>query len=194
MTAEHTDLKVIDISASEYMEIIHPEPEYWQRVNEISAEIADKYKGKQLAIIGILTGGAILSTDLGIAITNKGKEVKTQLGFMEIGSYGDGYNSSRNPIITVMPKLDIAGKHVLLVDDVADTRHTLRVATAALAERRPSSLEIAVIANKAENQEVDIPVHYVGFEARAQDWLLGCGMGDGDDFRLSRFIAVKHKQ
>ena len=128
------------------------------RIAEIAAQINEEYKGEEIVAIGILRGGVYFCTELTKRIT-----VPVILDFMEASSYGSGTDSSGQVQITKDLIEDIAGRHVIVVEDIIDTGRTLSKLLDNLRARKPKSLKLCTLLDKPERRVVQVQVDYNGF-------------------------------
>ena len=147
-----------------------------KRVKEIGAAITEDYEKGQLLVVGVLNGAFIFMADLV-------REIKRELeiDFVRLSSYGLG----TTPGILRFTKdieLDIRGKDVLIVEDIIDTGRTLAHLKESFELRDAHSVRICVLIDKKERREVDVPIHYVGFEVQ-QGFLVGYGLDCREMYR-----------
>lgn len=144
------------------------------RVWELSKEIAEKYEGKSLLVVGVLKGAFILMADLVRDLHHHGLD-DLEIDFVSLSSYGGELESSRNPRVMMDLSTDITGRHVLLVEDIADTGYSLAALQKMLLDRGATSLETFVLLNKPSRREIrGVKLDYVGFEV--EDWVEGFGL------------------
>jgi hypoxanthine phosphoribosyltransferase len=166
-------------------EVLVPADVLQQRVRELGAEISRDYAGKDLLLLCILRGGVMFLTDLMREIT-----VPHAIDFMAISSYGAGTRkSSGNVRITFDVGQNIEGRHVLVVEDIVDTGHTIAAVLELLATRRPASLRICSLLDKSERREVTVPIHYIGFDI-PNKFVFGYGLDLDELYRNLPFIGV----
>lgn len=155
------------------------------RIAELGAVISKDYEGKDPHLICILRGGVMFLTDLMRQIS-----VPHTIDFMAISSYGKGKRESSGQVRLSMDlKDDIHGRHVLLVEDIIDSGYTLSSVLELLNVRKPSSLKICTLLDKAERREVYVPVDYVGFVISDQ-FVFGYGLDLDEYYRNLPFIGV----
>ncbi len=164
--------------------ILISESEIQDRVRELGACISKDYSGKDLLLICVLKGGVLFLSDLLRAIT-----IPVSIDFMATSSYGAGTESSG--VVRILKDLDvpIEGRDVLVVEDIIDTGHTLDYLLRILDERRPASLRICTLLNKAERREVEIQVDYIGFEI-PNEFVVGYGLDYGERYRNLPYVGV----
>jgi hypoxanthine phosphoribosyltransferase len=166
-------------------EVLIPEDELKARVKQLGAEISRDYAGKKILAICILRGGVMFLTDL---IRNI--EPPVAIDFMGVSSYGVGSRSSNGQIrITLDLTTSIAGKHVLIVEDIIDSGNTLSSVIEMLRTRNPASLEVCTLLNKYSRREVDVPIRYCGFDI-PNKFVFGYGLDMDEYYRNLPFIGV----
>jgi hypoxanthine phosphoribosyltransferase len=113
-----------------------------------------------------------------------------EIDFLAVSSYGKEVRESTG-VVRILKDLDdpIDRRHVLIVEDIVDTGHTLDYITRNLRSRQPASLKICTLLDKAERRQVDIPVDYVGF-AIPDKFVFGYGLDLDEKFRNLPFIGV----
>jgi hypoxanthine phosphoribosyltransferase len=165
-------------------EILISEEQIRQRTRELAQVISRDYEGKDLLLVCVLKGGIVFLVDLMRELT-----IPHSIDFMATSSYGASTESSG--VVRILKDLDkpIAGRNVLIVEDIIDTGHTLDYMTRILYERAPASLRICTLLNKQERREVDIPVDYVGFNI-PNKFVIGYGLDFGEIYRNLPFVGV----
>jgi len=155
------------------------------RVAELGAQISTDYAGQDVLLLCILKGGVMFLTDLMRQIT-----IPHEIDFMAVSSYGRGVREATG-VVRIEKDLDapIENRHVLIVEDIIDSGHTLAYITRNLITRGPASLKICTLLDKAERREVDIPVDYVGFSI-PNAFVFGYGLDLDEKFRELPFIGV----
>lgn len=154
------------------------------RIAEIAAQINEEYKGEEIVAIGILRGGVYFCTELTKRIT-----VPVILDFMEASSYGSGTDSSGQVQITKDLIEDIAGRHVIVVEDIIDTGRTLSKLLDNLWARKPKSLKLCTLLDKPERRVVQVQVDYNGFVI-PNKFVIGYGMDYAQKYRNLPYIGV----
>lgn len=160
------------------------EEEVNARIAEIAAQINEDYKGEEIVAIGILRGGVYFCTEL-----TKRISVPVILDFMEASSYGAGTSSSGQVNITKDLIEDIAGRHVIVVEDIIDTGRTLSLLLDNLRARKPKSLKLCTLLDKPERRIVQVPVDYNGFVI-PNKFVIGYGMDYAQKYRNLPYIGV----
>ncbi len=154
------------------------------RVATLGEQISRDYVGKTPLLVGILRGGVVFLADLMRVIT-----VPCELDFISVASYDSGSRSSnRSPRILLDLREDIAGRHVLLVEDIVDSGYTFDHLLQMLATREPASLKVCALLNKPSRREVNVPIDYLGFEI-PDHFVCGYGIDADEQFRNLPYIA-----
>jgi hypoxanthine phosphoribosyltransferase len=167
------------------LEVLIDEASLRARVKELGSLISEDYKGEDLLLLCILKGGIVFLTDLMRQIS-----IPLEIDFLAVSSYGRGARQSSG-VVRIIKDLEhpIAGKHILIVEDIIDSGYTLNYITRNLATRNPASLKICTLLDKAERREVDIPVDYVGFVI-PDKFVFGYGLDIDEKYRELPFVGV----
>ena len=168
----------------EQIHVMISEEEVNARIAEIAAQINEDYKGEEIVGIGILRGGVYFCTELTKRIT-----IPVILDFMEASSYGAATSSSGQVNITKDLIEDIAGRHVIVVEDIIDTGRTLSLLLDNLRARKPKSLKLCTLLDKPERRIVQVPVDYNGFVI-PNKFVIGYGMDYAQKYRNLPYIGV----
>ena len=158
--------------------LLFSEEDIAARVAELGEEISAAYTGEPLVAVCVLKGAVHFFSDLTRAISREDLE----MDFIRISSYGTGTVSSRQIKLTKDLECDVRGKHVLVVEDVVDSGHSLRFLLDLLADRGARSVRIATLVNKTERREVDIPVAFSGFMLDS-GFIVGYGLDHAERYR-----------
>ncbi|MBI2326363.1 hypoxanthine phosphoribosyltransferase [Candidatus Collierbacteria bacterium] len=156
------------------------------RVKELSSEIAEKYRGQHLLLVGVLKGAFILTADLCRELHRAGL-TDLEIDFMTISSYDDKIESSRNPRFTKDVDANVSGRRVLLIEDIIETGYSLAALQAIFLARGVASLETLVLLSKPHKREIEVPVEYIGFEVR--EWVEGMGLDTNQSGRANPDIV-----
>ncbi|MCU0519977.1 MAG: hypoxanthine phosphoribosyltransferase [Anaerolineae bacterium] len=135
-------------------------------------------------LVCILKGAFMFLADLTRKLT-----FRHELDFMEISSYGTGTTSSGVVRILLDLASSIEGRHVVIVEDIVDTGHTLDYILRNFAARNPASVRVATLLNKPSRREIDVPVHFVGFEI-PNEFVMGYGLDYSEQYRNVPYIGV----
>ena len=141
------------------------------RVEELAREITDHFKGtERLVVVGLLRGSFIFIADLIREIP-----LPCEVDFLEASSYGDAMQSSREVKILKDLRGEIAGRDVLVVEDIIDTGFTLSHVKRLLLSREPRRLKICALLDKPSRREVEIRADWTGFEI-PDEFVVGYGI------------------
>jgi len=166
-------------------EILITEDQLKARIKELGEQISRDYEGKEILAICILRGGVMFLTDLIRHI-----KPLVAIDFMGVSSYGAGSRSSDGHVrIALDLTTSIDGKHVLIVEDIIDSGHTLSSVIELLQTRHPASLEVCTLLDKFSRREVNIPIKYCGFEIEDK-FVFGYGLDMDEFYRNLPFIGV----
>jgi hypoxanthine phosphoribosyltransferase len=165
-------------------EILVEADELQRRVAELGAEINRDYQGKDLVMIGVLKGAVLFMADL-----MRELDVPCEIDFMAVSSYGSATDSSG--VVRILKDLDssIAGRDVLLVEDIVDSGLTLHYLLKNLRARDPRSLEVVALLTKPDRRRIDLPIRYVGFEIPNR-FAIGYGLDHGQSYRNLGYVAA----
>lgn len=166
------------------VEVLISEPEIRARVAELGQRIERDYEGKPLTIVAVLTGGLIVLADLVRAI-----RIPHRIGLLQTSSYRGTATTASTLIINEALVPDIAGRDVLLLDDILDTGQTLAALVGHLKHRGAHDVKTAVLLRKIGRQTVPIEPDYVGFTI-PDAFVVGYGLDHNDDYRHLPHIGV----
>lgn len=160
--------------------------EIQDRVRELAEEISADYEGKEPVAVGVLKGAFMFFSDI-----VKHMRMPITVDFLTASSYVKSDTTGEVKIHCNL-RDNIAGKDVILIDDILDTGITLNYIRESLLERNPRSLKTCVLLDKRERRTVDVPVDYMGFEIQDQ-YVVGYGLDYDGRFRNLPYIAVFKK-
>lgn len=149
-----------------------------KRVYELASEINARYRQEPLVAICVLKGAFMFFSDLVRDVSNPGLETD----FIRLASYGMNSKSSKHIVLSKDIELDILDKHVLIVEDIVDSGHTMRFLLDQLHARKPKSLALAALVDKKERREADVEATFSGFTLPA-GFIVGYGMDYAEHFR-----------
>jgi hypoxanthine phosphoribosyltransferase len=176
-------MKTFSNDETEQRKVLIPQNRLQERVSELGLEISQAFDGKDLAIISILKGSFIFAADLLRAMT-----IPCSIDFMGISSYAGQPGSG---VVRITKDLDqsIAGRSVLLVEDIIDTGLTANYLLHSLKQRRPASVDICALLDKSARRIIDLPIAYRGFEI-PDVFVVGYGLDYQQQYRNLPHIAV----
>ena len=154
------------------------------RIKELGEKISADYAGKDILMIGVLRGAVIFMADLARAISRP-----VAIDFIAVSSYGASTHSSG--VVRIIKDLDedVAGKHLLIVEDIIDSGLTLKYLYDNLLSRKPASVRICTLLSKPSRRKVDVPVDYNGFTI-PDDFVVGYGLDFAEKYRNLPFVGV----
>ena len=176
--------RTIDLSA-DIGDILLTEEQIADKVAELGRRIAADYAGRNLTLVSVLKGSLPFMADLMRQI-----QLPLRIDLMEVSSYG-GSTTESSGLVRILKDLDlnIAGRDVLVVEDIIDSGLTLSYLMRTLRARRPATLEICTLLTKPERREIEVPVKYVGFEIPNR-FVIGYGLDFDERYRNLPYIGV----
>ncbi len=174
MSSMMPDVKEVLISSSEIQD----------KVRDLGERITEDYHAEKPLLVGVLRGAIVVMGDL-----MRNIDLKCEIDFMDISSYGTGTSSSG--VVRILKDLeeDITDRHVLIVEDIVDTGLTLSYLTRILRARKPASLEICTLLSKPSRRQANIDVKYLGFEV-PDEFVVGYGIDFAGRYRNLRDIRA----
>ena len=165
-------------------EVLITSKEIEDKVREIGGRITEDYRGEKPLLIGVLRGAVVVMSDL-----MRNIDLRCELDFMDISSYGSGTSSSG--VVRILKDLeeDITDRHVLIVEDIIDTGLTISYLMRSLLARKPASLEICALLSKPSRRRVKLAVRYLGFEV-PDEFVVGYGLDYAGAYRNLPDICV----
>lgn len=171
MTPLH--LYVIDFA----MKVLYTAGEIAEKISELGDRISRAYKGNELHVVGILKGGFMFMADLVRAI-----DLPVRIDFARLSSYGSSDSPEGDVRVVDDIHEAIAGKHVLIVDDIMDTGHSLFAYRKHLLEKGPASVKICTMIDKHERRGANISPDYYCFRI-SEGFVVGYGLDFAEKFR-----------
>ncbi len=167
----------------DFSEVLISREQLQTRVEELGRQISEDYKGEELFLIGILKGSVPFMADLMRAIS-----LDVEMDFMSVSSYGSGTTTSG--VVRILKDLDsdIAGRNVLIVEDIIDSGLTLAYLKEYLAKRNPKSLKIVTMLSKPARRKADIEADYTGFVVEDR-FIVGYGLDIDQKYRNLPYIS-----
>lgn len=153
------------------------------RNREIGAEINECYKNQPLVAVCVLKGAFVFFSDLIRKVENPNLEVD----FVRLASYGMSDASSGHVVFNKDVDVNIRGKHVLIVEDIVDSGHTMKFLMSQFASRQPASLRLAALIDKRERREAAVDIDFPGFTV-SKGFLAGYGLDYAERYRSVPFI------
>jgi hypoxanthine phosphoribosyltransferase len=155
------------------------------KISELARTISSDYAGvDDLMMVGVLKGSFIFLADLSRRLT-----IPRSVDFMALFTYGNSTQTDGAVRMIMDLRRNIAGRHVLVVEDIVDTGYTISYLLRALATRRPASLKTCVLVHKPDRRKVPVQIDYLGFEI-PDVWVVGFGLDWSERYRTLPFIGV----
>jgi len=158
-------------------ELILSQQQITDRVGELGERISADYKDKNLVMVGVLNGSFIFLADLVRTVT-----ISHQIDFIRVASYGSSKTSSGKINLSKDVELDLAGKDILLVEDIVDTGTTLQWLVHYFTGKKTRSVRTCALIDKKERREADVSVNYTGFSLD-RGFLVGYGLDYAEQYR-----------
>ena len=155
-----------------------------ERIRELGEKISEDYAGQEIRMICVLKGGSFFMCELAKRIS-----APVSIDFMSVSSYGGDTKSSG--VVKIVKDLDesIAGKDVLVVEDIIDSGRTLSYLMAMLRDRGPKSLKLCTLLDKPDRRVIDVKVDYTGFEI-PDEFVVGYGLDYDQLYRNLPYIGM----
>jgi len=166
----------------EVVEILFTEERIQSRVANLAQQIAVDYRDSSLVLVSILRGSVFFATDLARQI-----DLPLSMDFLSISSYGE--DSEGVVRITKDLEDNIAGKDVLLIEDIVDTGFTLKYLLRTLAGRNPKSMEVCTLLDRRARRIIEMDLKYIGFEI-PDKFVVGYGLDYRQRYRNLPYIGV----
>ncbi|MBF0475647.1 MAG: hypoxanthine phosphoribosyltransferase [Deltaproteobacteria bacterium] len=157
------------------------------RVQRLAEEISRDYHGKELLLIGVLNGVFMFFSDL-----VKYMDIPVKVDFVRLASYGSGTTSSGDVRVLKGIELSVAGRDVLVVEDIVDTGYTLDALIKIIKAKNADSVKVCALLDKSERRMVDVPIDYTGFTVE-QGFVVGYGLDYDEQFRYFQDIYTLHE-
>ncbi len=166
----------------EIAEVLFSEDQIRERVNDLAVRISEDYMNRQLVFISVLRGSVFFATDLARKV-----DLHLSMDFLSISSYGEGSEG----VVRITKDLEenIAGKDILLIEDIVDTGFTLKYLLRTLGSRNPKSLEVCTLLDRRARRIIEIDLKYIGFEI-PDKFVVGYGLDYKQQYRNLPYIGV----
>ncbi len=166
-------------------DVLISEEKIHSRVLALADQISADYdQGSELVMVGVLKGSFIFLADL-----SRRLKIPRTIEFIAVSSYGNKSVASGAVRLLMDVRGNIEGKHVLIVEDIVDTGHTLNYLIGMLKSHRPASIKTAALVRKADSAQVDITIDYLGFDI-GDEWVVGYGLDFAEHHRTLPYIGV----
>lgn len=165
-------------------EILITEEEIRSRIVELGKEVAKDYEGKTPIFVGVLKGAITFFADMARATP-----IPCEYDFMAVSSYGAATISSGKITLIKDLSADIRGRHVVILEDILDTGHTLHFVTEHLMKKEPASLKICTLLDKPSRRVAPVEADYVGFTI-PNKFVVGYGLDYDEIYRNIPYIGI----
>lgn len=165
--------------------VLISEEEISAKIDELAEQISIDYAdAEDLLLVGVLKGSFIFLSDLARRLT-----IPRSIDFMALSTYGDDTETDGAVRMIMDLRSNIAGQHVLVVEDIVDTGYTITYLLRSLSTRQPASLKTCVLVHKPERRQVHAQIDYLGFEI-PDVWVVGFGLDWAEKYRTLPYIGV----
>ena len=173
-----------DNMKEDVLRVLLSEDEIREKVRELGGKITADYKNSNLMLVTVLKGAVVFLADLMRQI-----DVPAEIDFMVVSSYGSGVKSSG--VVKIVKDLDVplAGKDILIVEDILDSGLTLSYIKDLLESRGPRSIRIATLLDKPSRRKVDLQADYIGFSV-PDEFVIGYGLDYDEKYRNLPYIGI----
>lgn len=154
------------------------------KIRRMAVKVSEDYEGKDPLLIAVLKGAANVMTTFSQAMT-----IPVEIDYMSLSTYGSGTRSAGKVTVRQDLSTDVAGRHVLIVEDIIDSGFTLDWLVNELKSRGAASVEIFAMLGKPARRKFDVPVKYKGFEI-PDEFVVGYGLDYDERYRNLDSIAV----
>ncbi len=164
--------------------ILYSEQQLRERIAELGAQITEDFRGKDPIFVGVLKGCFMFMADLLRSV-----DIYCTMDFMAVSSYGDGTTTTGAVKINKDLSRDIAGRHVIIVEDILDSGVTLSYLKNYLEVRQPASITLVTLLDKPSRRRADVKADYAGFEVE-DAFVVGYGLDYAEEYRNLPYIGV----
>jgi hypoxanthine phosphoribosyltransferase len=168
----------------QHVEVMIDEESLRRRIRQLGEQISRDYQGKELTLVGILKGSVFFITDLARSV-----DLPLTLEFLGVSSYQGGTETTGEVRITSDVTKPMAGKDLLLVEDIVDTGLTMRFLLENLKARHPASLKVCALLEKPTRALTQVEIDYKGFVIDDR-FVVGYGLDYAEKYRNLPFIGV----
>jgi len=162
--------------------LLYSDEQIEQRVGELAMAVQADYVGRDVVVVGVLKGAYVFLADL-----VRKMDLDVRIEFVRVSSYGSGTKSSGAPVVQIPPDFQIAGRDVLVVEDVLDTGRSMTALLDVLNHHEPRSIRVCALIDKREWRATRVDADYVGFQL-AEGFVVGYGIDCADRYRALREI------
>jgi hypoxanthine phosphoribosyltransferase len=167
--------------------VLLSEEEIRSRVAELAAAIdADYGDADEIVLVGVLKGSFVFLSDLARRL-----HIPHRVEFIAVSSYGARQSEESTGSVRLLMDVrhDLTDRHVLIVEDIVDTGHTIAYLNRLFAARRPATLRLCTLLHKPDRTEAAVDIHYVGFTI-PDVWVVGYGLDFAERYRTLPYVAA----
>lgn len=168
--------------------ILFDEATILRRLDEIAAQISEDYRDRELTVIVVLNGSLVFMSDLMRRIP-----LPLRLDCLSVASYHGRAQTSGAVIFKQVAQPDVKDRHILILDDILDSGHTLAAIREKLETAKPRSIRVCVLLQKKKARARAVDADYVGFEIE-DEFVVGYGLDFDERYRNLPFIGVLRKE
>ncbi len=169
---------------NDILKVLLSEEELENRVAELGKEITEKFRGTEPLFVGVLKGSFVFMADLVRKV-----DLKCSVDFMAVSSYGNGTSTTGAVKIVKDLSRDIAGQHIIIVEDILDSGVTLNYLRGYLENRKPASITIVTLLDKPARRKAPIVADMFGFTV-PDEFVVGYGLDYAEKYRNLPYIGV----
>ena len=168
--------------------VLFDEPAIHRRLDDIAAQVSSDYRDRELTVIAVLHGSLMFVADLLRRIP-----LPLKLDCVSVASYHGKAQSSSEVVFKEVTVPDVAGRDVLILDDILDSGHTLAAIREKLETAKPRSIRVCVLLSKKKQRAREVNADYVGFEIE-DEFVVGYGLDFRERYRNLPYIGVLRKE
>ena len=168
--------------------ILFHETTILSRLDELAAQISKDYRDRELTVIAVLNGSLVFMADLMRRIT-----LPLRLDCLSVASYHGKAQTSGEVVFKQIALPDVQDRHILILDDILDSGHTLAAIREKLETAQPRSIRVCVLLSKKKKRARDVDADYVGFEIE-DEFVVGYGLDFMERYRNLPYIGVLRKE
>ena len=165
-------------------EVLLSEQEIKEIAKKLGKKISQDYAGKEVLLVSILKGAVVFMADIMREI-----DLKCEVDFMVVSSYGKGARTSGNVKIIKDVDIPLTGKDVIIVEDILDSGLTLNYIINMLKERNPNSIEICTLLDKPSGRQAEVYAKYIGIQV-PDAFVVGYGLDYAERYRNLPFVGI----
>ena len=169
-------------------QVLLTEKQIQKRIKELGRQISADYANENILLVGILNGAVTYFSDLARSIDRP-----VNYDFIRCSSYGSGAVTSGQVIMKKDLENPVAGKNVLIIEDIIDTGITMHYLLDLLKERGARSIKLAALLSKPSRRQIEVPIDYLGFEV-PDAFVVGYGLDYNERYRNLPYIGVLKKE